>query len=77
VIRANWLISLNLALYQKIRTRFSYVDSTLVHVVEKIDGMGLNPKSCEGKLFGWADMLSTSDQVGDRETIGRKNISMA
>jgi chemotaxis receptor (MCP) glutamine deamidase CheD len=53
------------------------VDSTLVHVVEKIDGMGLNPKSCEGKLFGWADMLSTSDQVGDRETIGRKNISMA
>ncbi len=56
---------------------FRFVDSTLMYMADKIQGMGIRLERCEVKMFGGADVLLPRELEGVRLSIGCQNVQEA
>lgn len=61
--------------YSKTRKHdtFQYVDSSIIHMIEKLESMGSSRTEIEVKMFGGASMFSKHDTIA----VGRRNIETA
>lgn len=56
---------------------FKYVDSSLRHMLEHFDRLGIDRKEIDVKLFGGADMFEAAPFPSRSMTVGRQNIQAA
>jgi len=57
--------------------RWKYVDAVIPDMIQKMRKYGIEPKEIEVKIFGGADVLSSTGGGNNNPTVGSANIAMA
>ncbi len=55
---------------------FNYTDYSLNYLLDKYEGLGINLKELEIKLFGGSDMLCIAYDWNNKDSVGKNNISI-